>query len=90
MRKNGLPHCGPQAGCRHRTTYQEREDVMERLNTENLYITSVFVLLGLMRYMQITFVEERSGSPTEILLKDRFLQLTILGLFCTFFILIYL
>ncbi len=49
-----------------------------RIHSEHLYLTSFFVILGVMRYMQITFVEESSGSPTKIVLKDRFLQLTIL------------
>jgi 4-hydroxybenzoate polyprenyltransferase len=47
--------------------------------TQNLYLTTFFVILGIMRYMQITFVEEKSGSPTKIVLKDRFLQFTILA-----------
>ncbi|WP_321778213.1 UbiA prenyltransferase family protein [Sulfurimonas sp.] len=53
-------------------------EVIERLNTHNLYLTTFFVVLGIFRYMQITFVEEQSGSPTKIVLKDRFLQITIL------------
>lgn len=57
--------------------YTVSEEVIKRLHTEYLYITSFFVILGVIRYMQITFVEENSGSPTRIVLKDRFLQLTI-------------
>ncbi len=38
---------------------------------ENLYLTSFYVIFGIMRYMQITFVENRSGSPVEILLSDK-------------------
>jgi hypothetical protein len=37
-----------------------------------------------MRYMQIAFVEQNSGSPSEVLLKDRFIQLTLLGWIGTF------
>lgn len=64
--------------------------VQEKLGTEYLYITVLFVLLGMLRYMQITFVEEKSGSPTKIFLRDRFLQLTILGWGIAFVVLIYL
>ena len=32
----------------------------------------------LLRYMQITFVENKSGSPTKILLNDRFIKIVIL------------
>lgn len=41
----------------------------------NLYFTGVFVLIFIVRYMQITFVFEDSGNPTRIFLKDRFLQI---------------
>jgi decaprenyl-phosphate phosphoribosyltransferase len=58
--------------------YTISTEVQERLQTEHLYLTVIFVLVGIMRYMQITFVENDSGSPTKIVLKDRFLQITIL------------
>ena len=57
--------------------YTVSDAVQQRLNNEFLYLTVFFVILGVMRYMQITFVESNSGSPTKIVLKDRFLQLTI-------------
>ncbi len=60
-------------------------DVITRLHTNYLYLTSFFVILGIMRYMQITFVEENSADPTKIVLKDRFLQLTILFWLISFF-----
>jgi decaprenyl-phosphate phosphoribosyltransferase len=57
---------------------------------QNLYFTSFFVIVGIMRYLQITFVNEKSGSPTNIVLHDLFLQLIILGWLGTFCILIYI
>lgn len=57
--------------------YSIDESINERLHTHNLYLTSVFVLLGIFRYMQLTFVEQNSASPSKILLKDKFLQITI-------------
>jgi len=63
-------------------------EVIKRLNTEHLYLTSFFVILGIMRYMQITFVEENSGSPTKIVIKDRFLQITILFWLLSFYIVV--
>lgn len=47
-------------------------------NGEHLYITSLFVILGLFRYLQAIFVEKKGDSPTKLVLKDRFLQITIL------------
>jgi 4-hydroxybenzoate polyprenyltransferase len=69
--------------------YTVSPDVITKFGTDKLYLTTAFVILGMMRYMQITFVEEKSGSPTEILLKDRFIQLAILGWIGSFGILIY-
>ena len=57
--------------------YTVSPEVITRLGSEYLYLTAFFVVLGILRYMQITFVEQASGSPTKIVLKDRFLQITI-------------
>lgn len=70
--------------------YTVSPDIIVKMHTDKLYFTVVFVILGLMRYMQITFVENKSGSPTEIVLKDSFLRLSILGWIITFGLLIYM
>ena len=70
-------------------SYTISPEVRAKFHTEHLYLTVFFVLIGVLRYMQITFVEERSGSPSRILLRDVFLQLTILGWLVTFVLLIY-
>ena len=64
-------------------------EVSERLSSENLYLSAIFVILGIMRYMQIAFVEERSGNPSKVLLEDRFIQLTLAGWLGTFFCILY-
>jgi decaprenyl-phosphate phosphoribosyltransferase len=61
-----------------------------RLGTHRLYYTSLFVIAGIMRYLQITFVQKRSGSPTEILYKDFFIQVTIALWIISFFVILYL
>lgn len=63
--------------------------VMERLGSERLYLTVPFVLAGVLRYVQIMVVEEGSGSPTTVVLTDRFMIVTMLGWIATFAILIY-
>jgi len=63
--------------------------VVKNFNNEYLYVTTVFVILGIFRYMQISLVYKKSGSPTEILYKDRFLQLTIAGWAVLFLLLVY-
>lgn len=51
---------------------------MQKQNSEYLFLTTFFVILGILRYMQIVFVEQNSGDPTKILIRDRFLKITIL------------
>ena len=63
--------------------------VMERIGSTHLYLTTPFVIAGVLRYLQITLVEERSGSPTTLALTDRFLILTVFGWLATFGLLIY-
>ena len=63
--------------------------VQAHYGSKNVYATTFFVLLGLFRYMQITFVEKKSGSPTEIVYKDRFLQITLIAWAVSFWIFAY-
>jgi len=69
--------------------YTVSPEVIGKVHTDKLYFTSVFVVLGVLRYLQIAFVENNSGSPTEILLKDKFILFTILGWIVTFVALTY-
>ena len=58
--------------------YTNSQDVVLRLGSNYLYLTSIFVIVGILRYLQISFVLENSGSPTQIVLSDRFMQVTII------------
>ncbi len=69
--------------------YTLSEEVTQRLGSEYLFTTTIFVVAGILRYLQIIFVEKRSGSPTEIFLTDKFIVLTILGWILSFYFLIY-
>ncbi len=69
--------------------YTTSVKVMERVQSEYLYLTSLFVLLGVLRYLQISIVENNSGSPTKIMLKDKFIVLTLLGWALSFVFIIY-
>lgn len=64
--------------------------IVARLQSEYLYLTALFVVMGVMRYLQITFVEKDSGSPTKIVMKDRFIQFTILAWIGAFVWILYL
>ncbi len=63
---------------------------IERLGTYQLYYTSIFVIAGLMRYLQLTLVRNKAGSPTEILYKDHFIQITLLLWITSFYMIVYL
>lgn len=68
--------------------YTISDEVVGRLGN-HLYFTSIFVIAGMMRYLQISLVENNSGSPTKLLYTDRFIQLTLLAWLMSFFVLIY-
>lgn len=69
--------------------YSISNDVILRLGSNKLYITSIFVFFGIMRYLQVVFVENQSGFPTELLLKDRFIQTTVLLWVLSFITILY-
>ncbi len=69
--------------------YTTSAEVIERMGSEYIYLTALFVILGIMRYLQIAFVEIDSGSPTKIVFKDRFMQITIISWLCSFAWIIY-
>ena len=64
--------------------YVTSEDVARRFHSEYLYLTAFFVILGVVRYLQIAFVFEDSGAPTKVVLKDRFIQVTIIAWIISF------
>ena len=69
--------------------YTVSPEVVSRFHAPYLYLTSIFVLVGLLRYMQLTVVDEVSGDPTKILLRDRFTQATVVAWIMAFLLIIY-
>lgn len=69
--------------------YTVSPEVIARVHTEYVYLTTVFVLLGLLRYIQLAVVDKRSGDPTKVILRDRFTQLIVLAWGLSFLIIIY-
>jgi len=68
--------------------YTISDEIIEKFHTNYLFCTTFFVMLGILRYMQITFVEQQSGSPTKIVIKDRFLQFSIISWLISFIVVI--
>lgn len=69
--------------------YTTDPQVADRMDTTYLFYTTPFVAAGIMRYLQLLFVEQRSSDPTDVVLGDRVLQGTILGWALCFGILLY-
>ena len=70
--------------------YTMSPEVLQRMGTYRLYYTCLFVLAGIMRYLQIIYVNSASGSPTKILYKDRFIQAAIILWIASFYAIIYM
>lgn len=70
--------------------YTVDAEVVARIGSTKVYLTSVFVLAGLIRYLQLTIVDVKSGSPTKVLMRDRFTQCCIAGWVVAFLIIIYM
>ena len=69
--------------------YTVSPEVVSKHNSKYLFLTSFWVITGILRFMQLTFVHKKGGSPTEILLQDLFLQLIIILWLLTCFIILY-
>lgn len=69
--------------------YTVSPETIQNFHTDYLYLTSVFVLVGLLRYIQIAVVDKRSGDPTKVMLHDRFIQFVVLAFGLAFLFIIY-
>jgi len=70
--------------------YTVSPEVVAKHGTDKLYLTALWVIVGILRYMQIAFVNQNSSSPTLIILKDLFMQVVVVAWLLHFYILIYL
>ena len=74
--------------------YTVSPDVIERFHSRYLYITNIFVIVGIIRYLQVvtgtgSWADSSPRQPVpmttaDVLLKDHFIQLCIIGLGITF------
>ena len=69
--------------------YTVSSETIQNFHTDYLYLTSIFVLVGLLRYIQISVVDKKSGDPTKVMLHDRFMQCTVLAFGLAFLFIIY-
>ena len=69
--------------------YTVSPEVEKRIGTRYLYLTTVFVLLGILRYLQLTLVDNKSGDPTKTMLRDRMMQIVVALWLLAFLLIIY-
>jgi len=65
--------------------YTVSPQVVAQLGFSHLYFTGFFVLLGILRYLQLVIVKDFEGCPTRLLIRDRYLQIVILFWFLSVF-----
>jgi 4-hydroxybenzoate polyprenyltransferase len=71
------------------TMYTLDPEVKKNIHPHIVY-TVIFVIIGTLRYLQLTFVYNKTESPTKVVYKDRFLQIDIILWILVFFLLKYL
>lgn len=69
--------------------YTVAPDTIQKHGTDRLYFTGFWVVVGLLRYLQLALVENSTASPTKVLLRDRFLQVVLTLWILNFFLLLY-
>jgi 4-hydroxybenzoate polyprenyltransferase len=69
--------------------YTVSAEVVARVGSEHLYISTLFVIMGIMKYLQLTIVLGRRSNPNAIVLQDLFMQLIILGWFLNLALMLY-
>lgn len=69
--------------------YTMSSEVIMRMHTPNLYITTIWVLAGMLRYLQIMMVFKNSGSPTNTFLSDKFIRICLAGWLVSYALILY-
>ena len=70
--------------------YTVSPEIIAQFGTDKLYLTSILVILALLRYLQIAVVDEKSGDPVKVVLSDRATQFILMAWVLFFLGLIYL
>jgi 4-hydroxybenzoate polyprenyltransferase len=69
--------------------YTISPEVTGRFHCRYVYVTAIFVLAGIVRYLQIALVDSQSDDPIKILLRDRFIQICVFAWLFSFLLIIY-
>ena len=69
--------------------YTISDDVIVAFGSDNIYFTTLFVIIALLRYLQLTFVFNKTESPTKVVYSDLFMQVMIALWLISFALIIY-
>lgn len=69
--------------------YTVSEEVMDRVQSEYIFITAFPVMIGILRYLQLAIVENKTGSPVDLIFKDKVLIASVLSWILIFYYLLY-
>ncbi len=69
--------------------YTVSPDIMSQVGSEYVYVTAIFVIHGILRYLHRCIVLNEAGSPVKVLLTDRGLQITIILWLISFYFILY-
>ena len=69
--------------------YTFSTEVTSKLGADNLYLTIPFVVYGIFRYLYLIHKEERGGSPTEVLISDMPILISVVLWIITLILLLY-
>ena len=60
-----------------------------KFGTDHLYLTTIFVIPGIIRYMHLIIAEQQPGDPSDILMQDHIIQISVTGWIVMFGLLVY-
>ncbi len=70
-------------------SYTLSEEIKEQFGSSYVFVTALFVLLGIIRYFLLIKKRIAYANPTKILIKDHLIQVIVLGWLITFYVIIY-
>ncbi len=69
--------------------YSVSPEIRLRTGSEHVYITSFFVILGMLQYLYRTIGQGKKGAPVTVLLTDRFIQVLMISWLVVFYFILY-
>ncbi len=70
--------------------YTLQPEVCERFGSDHVYLTTVFVIAGILRYMQKAIVKNETGDPSELVTRDPFIIGCVVCWLAAFIFIIYI